>query len=49
MQQHLSNPRLLPDLVDKEVEGLIRLVERVMRKKPKSVKVVKQKKAAVGA
>lgn len=49
MQQILSNPQVLSDLTDRNVEGLIRLVERVMRKKPKSVKVVKQKKAAVGA
>lgn len=48
MQRILSNPQVLSDLTDRNVEGLIRLVERVMRKKPKSVKVVKQKKAAVG-
>ena len=39
MQKLLSSPAVLEDFLEFQVEGLVRLVDRVMRKPAKSVSI----------
>lgn len=48
MEKLVSNPPVLLDLLDREIGALDRLVERAMKKKPKSVRVQEAQEVAVG-
>jgi hypothetical protein len=48
VQKLLTNPPLLRDFLTQEIAALDRLVERAMKKKPKSVTVEDAQKACAG-
>jgi hypothetical protein len=49
VQKLPTNPGIFERLLTLEIEGLDRLVERAMKKRPKSVPVEKAQEACVGA
>lgn len=49
VQKLFANPPVFKDFLDREIAALDRLVERAMKKKPKSVKNEKAQEACVGA
>lgn len=48
MQKLLNNPPVLRDFLDGEIAALDRLVERVMKKKPKPERYEEAQKACAG-
>lgn len=48
MQKLLTHPPALRDFLDQEIAALDRLVERAMKKKPKSVEVKEAPKVYAG-